>query len=395
MAPLAITAYTLASALGRGYADHRDALLAHRSGLRPCDLPWIEIDTHIGRAAGIEDNPVRADLSIFDCRNNRLAQMALEADGFERAVGRCRDRYGSHRVAVILGTSTSGIRESEIAFEARSPQDGSLPREYDYNHTHDYASLSRFVRAYLGLHGPAYTVSTACSSSTKSFADAAQLIRAGICDAAVVGGADSLCRMTLLGFTSLELVSTEPCRPFDIDRAGLSIGESAGFALLERTAPDSDAVMLLGYGESCDAYHMSSPHPEGLGASQAMTAALETAGLAPADIDYINLHGTGTPINDQVEDLAVARLFGEGVPCSSTKGWTGHTLGSAGITETVLCCICLREGLVPANLNLRARDPAFRANIVDRSSKRRLTRVMNNSFGFGGNNCSLVLGLPR
>jgi 3-oxoacyl-[acyl-carrier-protein] synthase-1 len=395
MAPLAITAYTLASALGRGYAEHRDALLAHRSGLRPCDLPWIEIDTYIGRATGVEDNPVRGDLGIFDCRNNRLAQMALETDDFERAVGRCRDRYGSHRIAVILGTSTSGIRESERAFEARSPADGSLPRAYDYDHTHDYASLSRFVRAYLGLHGPAYTVSTACSSSTKSVVDAAQLIRAGICDAAVVGGADSLCRMTLLGFTSLELVSTEPCRPFDIDRAGLSIGESAGFALLERAAPDSDAVMLLGYGESCDAYHMSSPHPEGLGASQAMTAALDTAGLAPADIDYINLHGTGTPINDQVEDLAVARLFGDGVPCSSTKGWTGHTLGSAGITETVLCCICLREGLVPANLNLRTRDPAFRANIVDRSLKRHLRRVMNNSFGFGGNNCSLVLGLPQ
>ena len=395
MSSLALTAYTLVSALGRGYAEHRDALLAHRSGLRPCDLSWAEIDTFIGRAAGVEEHPVRADLRAFDCRNNRLAQMSLQTDAFERAVERCRARYGSHRIAVILGTSTSGIRESELAFEARSPADGTLPDAYDYNHTHDYASLSRFVRAYLDLHGPSYTISTACSSSTKSFADAAQLIRAGICDAAVVGGADSLCRMTLLGFASLELISPEPCRPFDTGRAGLSIGEAAGFTLIERASPGDDVVTLLGYGESCDAYHMSSPHPEGLGASQAMVSALDAAGLTPKDIDYINLHGTGTRVNDQVEDLAISHLFGDGVPCSSTKGWTGHTLGSAGITETVLSCICLREGLIPANLNMRTRDPAFRANIVGESANRRLARVMNNSFGFGGNNCSLVLGLPQ
>jgi 3-oxoacyl-[acyl-carrier-protein] synthase I len=395
MTALGITAYTLVSALGRGYTEHREALLSRRSGLRSCDLPWVALDTFIGRAAGVEDHPVRADLGAFDCRNNRLAQISLQTDAFEHAVGRCRDRYGSHRIAVILGTSTSGIRESERAFEARSPVDGSLPQAYDYNHTHDYASLSRFVRAYLDLHGPSYTISTACSSSTKSFADASQLIRAGICDAAVVGGADSLCRMTLFGFASLELISPEPCRPFDIDRGGLSIGEAAGFALIERVSPDDDAVMLLGHGEICDAYHMSSPHPEGLGASLAMTAALDTAGLAPTDIDYINLHGTGTRVNDQVEDLAISHVFGDSVPCSSTKGWTGHTLGSAGITETVLSCICLREGLIPANLNMRTRDPAFRANIVGESVNRRLARVLNNSFGFGGNNCSLVLGLPQ
>lgn len=393
MQPLALSAFTLVSAIGRGMAESTRALLEERSGLRPCDLAWAPLNTYIGRVDGVEDAPVAGELSAFDCRNNRLAQMALRADGFEDAVAALAGRYGPDRVAVILGTSTSGIGASEDAFARRDPATGALPASFDYDHTHDYFSLSDFVRRYLGLHGPVMAVSTACSSSAKTFVDAAQMIEADLCDAAIVGGADSLCLMTLKGFASLGLTSTEPCRPCDANRSGISIGESAGFAIIEPVArAPSAAVAFLGYGESSDAYHMSAPHPEGAGAVRAMRDALKASDLQPGDIDYINLHGTGSASNDQAEDIAVSSLFGAGVPCSSTKGWTGHTLGSAGITEALLCCLCIGEGVIPANLNMRQPDPAMKSRIVRRSMRAPVDRVISNSFGFGGNNCTIVLG---
>ena len=392
MTPLAISSYTLVSAIGRGLAETARSLLENRSGLTAWDLPWARMDTFVGRVAGLEDYPVVDALAQFDCRNNRLAQMGLETDGFGDAVRAAAERYGPERVAVILGTSTSGIRESEIGYARMN--DGNEPKPtFRYDTTHDYYSLTDFVRRYLDLHGPALTISTACSSSAKTFVDAQQMIGAGLCDAAVVGGVDSLCLLTMRGFASLELTSTEPCRPNDAARTGISIGEAAGFALLERVEDcGAGAIRFHGFGESSDAYHMSSPHPDGAGALAAMRAALAQAGLTPDDIDYINLHGTGSLINDKAEDAAVFSLFGDRVPCSSTKGWTGHALGSAGIAEAAISCLCISEGLVPTNLNMVTPDPSFRSQIVTESRRMPVHRVLSNSFGFGGNNCSLVLG---
>jgi 3-oxoacyl-[acyl-carrier-protein] synthase-1 len=248
------------------------------------------------------------------------------------------------------------------------------------------------VRARLGLQGPAATVSNACASSAKVFAQAERLIDADVCDAAVVGGVDSLCLTTLYGFRSLELLSAEPCRPCDERRDGISIGEAGGFALLEKAPSAQGDVALLGYGESSDGYHMSSPHPEGAGALLAMSDALARGGVQPGEVDYVNLHGTGTPANDRAEDAALHKLFGGATPASSTKGWTGHTLGAAGIVEAAISVLCLERGFLPGTLNTGRPDPALRSRIVLESEDRPLAHVLSNSFGFGGNNCSLLFG---
>jgi 3-oxoacyl-[acyl-carrier-protein] synthase-1 len=391
--PLFLTSYTTVNACGRGLEETMGALRDGRSGLRPCDFDGAEVDTYIGRVAGVEEEPLTGDLADFDCRNNRLARMALRSDGFETAVAEAAERYGPDRIAVIMGSSTSGVGEGETAYRERGSEEGDLPASFNFSHTHDFYSLARFVAAYLGLTGPNTTVSAACASSNKVFADAWQWIEAGICDAVVVGGVDSLCLLTLRGFNSLELLSRGPCRPNDVARSGISIAEAAGFALIERPrAQAAGSIALLGYGESSDAYHMSSPHPEGKGAILAMRAALERASLQPGEIDYINLHGTGSSANDRVEDRAVYGIFGGGVPTGSTKGWTGHALGAAGITEAVISCLCLREGFIPPNLNLQTLDPDFRSAVQQSPLDRPIRRVLNNSFGFGGCNCSIILG---
>ena len=236
------------------------------------------------------------------------------------------------------------------------------------------------------------SVSTACSSSAKVFASAYRHIKAGLCDAAVVGGADSLCFSTLYGFSSLGLVSDRPCRPWDAGRSGMNIGEGAGFALLEKKDGGVAGVALLGYGESSDAYHMSSPHPEGAGAATAMKSALAMAGVTADAIDYINLHGTGTRANDASEDRAIMKVFGGGTPCSATKGWTGHTLGAAGITEILFALGSIERGFIPGTLNSERLDPALSAGVLLRNRVAPVSCVLSNSFGFGGSNCSLVLG---
>jgi 3-oxoacyl-[acyl-carrier-protein] synthase-1 len=207
----------------------------------------------------------------------------------------------------------------------------------------------------------------------------------------VVGGVDSLCLTTLHGFNSLQLISRDICRPGDVHRDGISIGEAAGFAIIE-PRHDSDGPALLGYGESADAYHMSTPDPEGRGAVAAMQQALDAAGALPAAVDYINLHGTATPVNDLAEDRAVSALFGNSVPCSSTKGWSGHTLGAAGMVEAAIAMLCIEHGLIPHSLNMQARDPQLRSAIVERTQRSTVQRVLSNSFGFGGSNCSLLFG---
>jgi 3-oxoacyl-[acyl-carrier-protein] synthase I len=393
MRPLRVSARTATSGLGAGIEPTFAGLASGRSGLTRCAFEDVVLDTWIGVVPGVDAIAVPAALAGYACRNNRLALLALGHDGFEAAVAACVRRVGAARVGLFLGTSTSGILETELAYRHLDPVTGALPPSFDYNGSHNAFSVAAFVRALLGLAGPAAVVSTACSSSAKVFGSAARLIELGLIDAAVVGGVDSLCLTTLYGFHSLQLTAPRPCRPFAADRDGISIGEAAAFVLLEKPAAREDAgVALLGVGESNDGFHLSSPHPEGLGAKLAMQAALAAAGLEPGAIDYVNLHGTATPSNDSAESAAVAAVIGTQVPSSSTKGATGHALGAAGALEAVVSILALERGLVPGGANTLAADPALPVRYVTQSYPAPLARVLSNSFGFGGSNCSLVFG---
>ena len=393
MTPLAISHYTLTTALGAGREPTLAGLQAGRSGLSPKRFLDVELSTWIGEVAGLDQVSLPIGLEAFDCRNNRLAWLGLRQDGFVDAARRATARWGTQRVAVILGTSTSGLLQTELAYRRRAP-DGSLPADFHYAQTQNSSSLAAFVVHALGVQGPSCVVSTACSSSAKVFGNAARMIAAGLIDAALVGGVDSLCLTTLYGFNSLELLAADICRPWDAQRHGLSLGEAAAFALLERDVDEAQG-WLLGVGESNDGYHMSSPHPEGAGAVEAMRAALADAQLAPGSIDYINLHGTATPNNDAAEDRAVGTVFGNATPCSSTKGATGHTLGAAGGVEAAIGLLALQHAFVPGGLNLRTRDASLHANYQRESFDARLRTTLSNSFGFGGSNASLVLGCAR
>jgi 3-oxoacyl-[acyl-carrier-protein] synthase I len=391
MKPLRISHCTATSAVGAGLAAHAAALRDERSGLAPQAFDDCALGTFTGAVAGVDAVTLPPEAAAWDCRNNRLAWLGLAQDGFLEAARAAVARYGAPRVGVFMGTSTSGLHQTERAYRARDAA-GRLPGWYDYVRTHSPFSIAHFVQRAVGAAGPALTVSTACSSSAKVFASAHRAMRAGLCDSAVVGGVDSLALLTLHGFNALQLVSPEPCRPADAKRNGISIGEAAGFALVEWPEAAARGPLLLGYGESADAYHMSSPEPEGKGALAAMQAALQRAGLAPADVDYVNLHGTATKANDAAEDAAVFSLFGAATPCSSTKGWTGHALGAAGILEALIGVVAMREGLAPRSLNTTEKDPQLRANVLLQARRQPLRRVLSNSFGFGGSNCSLLLG---
>jgi 3-oxoacyl-[acyl-carrier-protein] synthase-1 len=277
----------------------------------------------------------------------------------------------------------------EQAYRGRGP-DRLLPADFPFRDTHDIYSPARFIKALFGLDGPALVICTACSSSANAFGTASEWIEADLIDAAIVGGIDSLCLTTLRGFQALDLLSPTPSKPCDADRKGISIGEAGALFLLERDAGQG-GIGLLGWGASSDAHHMSTPHPEGLGAQLAITRALAAATLAPGAIDYVNLHGTGTQFNDAVEDLAVYAVFGDTVPCSSTKGWTGHALGGAGALEAIISTLALRDGFMPGCI-LDSVDARLRARVLTDNVDRPIQRVVSNSFGFGGNNCSLVLG---
>jgi 3-oxoacyl-[acyl-carrier-protein] synthase I len=391
MRPLVLSAISVASALGLGTQATLEALRQRRRTLRPS-----EFGGHVGEVDGVAQHRLPDALAEFDCRNNRLADMALRSDGFADKVAAARERHGPGRIAVILGTSTAGILTGEEAYRRRDPATGALPKDFNFTGTQDLFALPRFVRAALGLRGPALAISTACASSARSFIDAAHLIQSGICDAAVVGGADSLCGMTQSGFAALGLISPTACRPLDAHRNGISIGEAAGFALLERpdaAQDDSETpIALLGAGATSDGYHMSSPDPQGIGAIGAMRQALEAAGLGPEAVDYVNLHGTGTRANDAMEDIAAVAVFGTDTPVSSTKGWTGHTLGAAGIVEAVIASLCIRHGFMPGCLGVTKPDTSFRARVILDNIDAPVRRVMSNSLGFGGINCSLLLG---
>ena len=393
MKPLPITAFTLATALGRGHAAHADALRNGVTGLRAQAFETAALDAWLGVVDGVDEQALPAAMARFDCRNNRLATLALRTDGFEQQVRHAVARHGARRVGVLVGTSTSGILQTEVAYRQRGA-DGTLPAWLHYPETHDTASLARFVQGALGLEGPAWVISTACSSGAKAYGAAARLIALGVIDAAVVGGCDSLCMTTLYGFRALELLSTDVCRPWDSRRNGLSLGEGAAFALLQRD-DDAPAAWLLGCGESSDGHHMSSPHPEGAGAADAMRAALADARLQADQVDYINLHGTGTRNNDAAEDLAVCSVFGRAVPVSSTKGHTGHALGAAGAVEAAMTLLALREGLLPHGLHCEQPDATLQANYLRQPQRHTLSAAATNSFGFGGSNACLIFGAER
>ncbi|MDR6453513.1 beta-ketoacyl-[acyl-carrier-protein] synthase family protein [Variovorax paradoxus] len=392
ISPLQISAYTATSAVGVGKEPLAEALEHSRSGLRANDFGDAPLPTWIGRVDGLEDIRLPEALASWDCRNNRLAWLGLHADGFPEAVAAARARYGPSRIALILGTSTSSIGETELAY-TQLDADGLFPMDQRRAAVHTPHSLAMFVQQVLGLTGPSETISTACSSSAKVFASAERLIRLGLADAAVVGGVDTLCGSVLFGFNSLELVSSEPCRPFDASRKGISLGEAAGFALVERVQDDPAAPLrLLGYGEASDAHHMSTPHPEGLGAERALDEALARAGLAPEAIDYINMHGTASQKNDEVEGALVARRFPARTHASSTKGFMGHTLGAAGIVESVISLLAIERGLMPGTVNTNQLDEGFGPQIRLEPAHGEVRYALTNSFGFGGNNCSLVFG---
>lgn len=393
MKRLPVTAYTATTALGAGLAPLRAALEQGRSGLQRKTFETVALDAWLGEVEGVDAVRLPAGLERFDCRNNRLAWLGLQADGFTAAAAAARERHGARRVGVFLGTSTSGILQTEIAYRRRDAASGALPADFHYAQTHNTFSVADFTRRALALEGPAHVVSTACSSSAKVFAAAARLIALDVIDAAVVGGVDSLCLTTLYGFNSLELLSPEVCRPWDAGRKGLSIGEAAAFALVERDGPA--LAWLLGTGESSDGHHMSAPHPEGAGAADAMRGALASAGLQPGDVGYLNLHGTATPSNDAAEAQAVRAVFGARLPISSTKGATGHTLGAAGGVEAAVAMLALQHGFIPGGLNVRELDPALGGDYVQATRRARLEVVASNSFGFGGSNACLLFGAAR
>ena len=388
--PLAVTAYTATSALGLGLDAHLYALDKQRSGLRVNDFGDAPLPCWIGRVTGLESAAVPGDYAQWDCRNNRLAWLGLNQDDFFTRVQMVRERYGATRVALFLGTSTASIRATEEGYR-RVDHAGRIPADLHRPAIHTPHSLTAFVAAALGIEGPCLTISTACSSSAKVFASAERLMRLGIVDAAVVGGVDSLCDSVLFGFNSLELVSPDPCRPFDATRRGISIGEAAGFALLERTDANRKAPLrLLACGESSDAHHMSTPDPNGLGAELALRDALERAKIDVTQVDYINLHGTASQKNDAMEAALVARLFPTTTRISSTKALTGHTLGAAGIVEAVITLLALREGFVPGNAGANTPDPACTAHFAWENENRLARIALSHSFGFGGSNACLA-----
>lgn len=339
-------------------------------------------------------------LKNYQCRNNQLAYLALQYDDFNAVIEQAKQQYGAERLGVFLGTSTSGILSTELAYQTELfKSTGILSNTTHFREQHNSFSVAEFVRNLYHLKGPTQVVSTACSSSAKVFATAARYIELGLCDAAIVGGVDSLCLTTLYGFNSLELVAKEICRPADVNRNGLSIGEGAAFIMLEKaeqTRSQQSPIYLRGYGESSDAYHMSSPHPEGRGAVQAMQHALDNAKMDARSIDYVNLHGTATPVNDQMEDKALAQVFSSPIACSSTKGWTGHTLGAAGGVEAIYSALCITHNFMPQSLNTLELDPSFTQRILTPANSVEtynlsVHTVASNSFGFGGNNCCLIL----
>jgi len=385
---LYLPAMAIGSCLGLGKAATVGPLFA---GSRRGIAPHPDYPVPVG-ALPVELPPLPPALAGWECRNNRLlAALAAEiGDEIEAAIR----RFGRHRIAVVLGTSTSGIAEGEQAV-AHHAQSGGWPDGFHYRQQETGGSAG-FLADLLGLTGPAYVVATACSSSAKALASAGRLIRSGLADAAIAGGADTLCKMTVSGFGALEALSSAPCNPFSANRSGINIGEGGALFL---TSPDPAEIALVGVGETSDAHHVSAPDPEGRGALAAMRAALDGAGLTPDEIAYVNLHGTATRLNDAMESKAMAALFAAPVACSSTKAMTGHTLGAAGAVEAAILWLTLSrrwnwDGRVPPHLWDGVNDPDLPpvalAGPETRLPDGNRLAALSNSFAFGGSNCCLA-----
>lgn len=386
-----IVDYDATCAAGAGMGEIRQALADQRSGLRANDFPGCDLPTWIGRVAAIDDYVFAPELAQWKSRNNALIALGWEQSRLQASLDKAVAHFGSARIGVVMGSSTSSIDRSEEAYRHLDEQ-GKLQPEFLQENVLNPHAPGLFVAELLGLDGPNMTVNTACSSSAKVFATAARWLRAGVVDAVLVGGADTLCQSVLYGFHSLQLVSEHQCRPFDGARDGINLGEAAGFALLVRgdAGIAHSGIRVSGYGESSDAHHMSHPHPEGAGARLAIEQALVQAGLTPGDIDYINLHGTASRANDHIEGNLVGAMFPASTLVSSTKGWTGHALGAAGILESIFALEALTTGMVPGTLNLALVDPEISITMSAENQTAKLTHVMSNSFGFGGNNACLI-----
>ncbi|OAH97459.1 beta-ketoacyl-ACP synthase [Methylomonas methanica] len=379
-------------ALGDSKADILAGWLAGHS-VKPVPPSWLD-STIPAFGVATQLPAIPSNLKHYDCRNNCLLLSALRQ--IEASVCKAITRYGAERVGIVVGTSTSGIAEGEAAVQVFR-ETGSMPTHYHYKQQ-ELGGAAEFLAAYLAIRGPAYTVSTTCSSSANALASARRLLRLGVCDAVLVGGADSLCRTTLEGFFALGALSKTTCNPFSKNRDGTMIGEGAALFLMTR-APGE--IALLGVGASADAYHISAPRPDGSCAHLAMQAALDDARLKPEQIDYINLHGTATWQNDAMENRAVGQLFGSDTFCSSSKPSTGHCLGAAGALEAGLCWLLLsdlhQESRLPPHLWDGEPDPDMvRLNLVglENQSLKPLQYCLSNSFSFGGNNVSLLIGHP-
>ncbi len=336
--------------------------------------------------------PLPVKFTNFECRNNRLLQHC--AQQIASQVEAMKNNYGVQRIAVVLGSSTAGIAEGEAALTYHS-QHGELPDGFDYQQQ-ELGNCSHFIAEYFGLTGLCYSVSTACSSSAKVFSTGKRLLASGLCDAVIVGGADSLCQLTINGFKALESVSKALCNPFSANRDGINIGEGAALFLLTERQTKIDDIIVAGIGESSDAHHISAPHPQGIGAIESMTQALNQAGLDHSDIDYLNLHGTATILNDAMESRAVSQVFSDNIPfCSSTKPLTGHTLGAAGAIEAAFGYLLLsrdHSGPLPRQMWDGISDSTIaRLPLVIGNESVLAKHIMSNSFAFGGSNCTLIL----
>jgi 3-oxoacyl-[acyl-carrier-protein] synthase-1 len=380
-----IQALGIVSPLGHGLEATRRALFAGDTSGMKVESGWLpSAPACIGRVMG-ELAPLPAPLEEWDCRNNRL--LAAAAAQIRPAIDAALARHGANRVALVVGTSTSGIASGEDAMAVRL-RDGAFPPAFSYKQQ-EIGGTAPLAARLLGVRGPAYTVSTACTSGAKALLAARRLLDLGIADAAIAGGVDTLCRLTVGGFASLESTSPQRCNPLSRNRNGINIGEGAALFLLGR---EEAAIRLAGGGESSDAHHLSAPDPQGAGAEAAMRAALADAGAKPGEIGYVNLHATATRKNDEMESRVMARVFPEGTPVSGTKPLTGHALGAAGALEAAFCWLALTDGLLPPHVWDGEADPELPALRVAAKGERLASRmVMSNSFAFGGSNASLIL----
>lgn len=388
-----ITAYSACNGLGQTTAEVLEGLFSGRRGLSPADAS-LGVATWVGAIPG-ELPALDRKLAGFESRQARIAQLVTLP--MLPAVERAKQRWGASRVGLILGTSTAGIAESERAW-VHHRDTGALPPEFTLERQHALYATVEIVRTLTGVRGPGYVVSTACSSSGKVFASAKRLLQAGIVDAVLVGGIDSLCKLTVRGFASLEVLSPDPCRPFSSERRGINIGEGGALLLLERPGTEGIGVELLGVGESSDAHHMTAPHPAGLGARMAMQRALLRAGVAIEEIDQFNVHGTGTSMNDETESRTIRDLFGlvggvwDTLSVVATKGLTGHMLGAAGATEAVFVAATIERGELPGSVGSDPVDASLQVPVELVRRRRATRRVLSNSLAFGGSNVSVLLG---